>query len=59
VDGSLLAQAVLALIAAGAVYGGIRSDLRAMHESIERIERAAERAHHRLDNCAMGRRCED
>ena len=46
------------LIAAGAVYGGIRNDLKRMHERQERFERALEKAHERIDDCATcyGRR---
>jgi len=55
-DGSLLLQVVTVLIAAGAVYGGIRSDLKTIHENIRRIEKAAEKAHDRIDLVAGGRR---
>lgn len=53
VDDGLLWQMVTGLILAGAVYGGIRSDLRAMHENLRRIEKMAERAHHRLDQIGV------
>ena len=49
----LLWQLVTGLILAGAVYGGIRSDLRAMHENLRRVEKMAERAHNRLDQIGM------
>lgn len=39
------------LIAAGAVYGGIRSDLRAMHARQDRLEQALDKAHERIDGC--------
>lgn len=39
------------LIAAGAVYGGIRSDLKEMHEHIGRHEKAIDRLHIRMDDC--------
>lgn len=42
-------QVVYALVGAGAVYGGIRADLRAMHERITGAERGVIRAHERLD----------
>jgi hypothetical protein len=59
-DHSLLLQLVTILIAAGAVYGGIRSDLKSMHEAIARIERAAEKAHERIDSInGHGRRHTD
>lgn len=48
-DGSLLLQVVTVLIAAGAVYGGIRSDLKTIHEKIGRVEREADKAHDRID----------
>lgn len=48
-DGSLLWQIIIGLILAGAVYGGIRSDIRSMHEHIRRVERVADQAHLRLD----------
>ena len=56
-DGSLILQLVTALIAAGAIYGGIRSDLRQIHESVRRVEAAADKAHARIDNLTgVGRR---
>jgi len=46
------------LVAAGAVYGGIRNDLKVMHERQAAQDRAIERLHDRLDGCATchGRR---
>lgn len=45
------------MIGAGAVYGGIRNDLRNMHEQIARLERALEKAHERIDSISgHGRR---
>jgi len=56
-DGSLLLQVVTILIAAGAVYGGIRGDLKAIHQNLQRIEKAADKAHDRIDAIAgAGRR---
>jgi len=55
-DGGLLLQLVTVLIAAGAVYGGIRGDLKSIHEHLRRVERAAEKAHDRLDGLSAGRR---
>lgn len=41
---------VVALIAgAGAVYGGIRADIKAMHERITGAQAEAERANRRID----------
>lgn len=54
-DGSVMLQIVAALIAAGAVYGGIRSDLKAIHEQMMRIEQMAVKAHDRLDRVGIGR----
>lgn len=45
----LMLQIVIALVSAGAVYGGIRADLRAMHERIKAAHDAAIEAHRRLD----------
>lgn len=64
-DAPLLWQIIIGLIIAGAVYGGIRSDIKSMHEHIRRVERAADRAHARLDsfgcnsNNVKGRRTSD
>lgn len=58
-EGGLIYQIVTGLVLAGAVYGGIRSDLRSMHEHIKRIERAADQAHERIDRVTAGRRHED
>lgn len=56
-DGSLLLELATVLIAAGAVYGGIRSDLKLMHERINHAERVANKAHDRIDGMAnIGRR---
>ncbi len=53
IETGLLWQLVTGLILAGAVYGGIRQDLRTMHENLQRIEKMAERAHSRLDQIGM------
>lgn len=45
----LIAQVLYALVAGGAVYGGIRADIKAMHERISAAQRAADEAHRRLD----------
>ena len=36
-------------LGAGAIYGGIRADLKAMHERLKDNATATERAHERLD----------
>lgn len=56
---SLIYQIGSALILAGAVYGGIRSDLKALHEHIRRVEKDADKAHERLDLMGFGRRRAD
>lgn len=38
------------LFAGGMYYGAIRADLKALHEKIETANRAASRAHQRIDN---------
>ena len=43
-------QAVMLLISAGAVYGGIRADIKAIHERIATAEKAIDKAHDRIDN---------
>lgn len=43
-------QVVYALLGAGAVYGGIRADLKAMHGRIESAEKSAAQCHARLDS---------
>lgn len=58
-DSSVLLQIVSGLIAAGAVYGGIRSDLKSIHEHLARVERSADKAHERIDSIAGGRRSAD
>lgn len=46
----LIYQLLAGLFLAGAVYGGIRADLRAMHQQIIAAEKSADKAHDRLDN---------
>ena len=53
---NLIYQLAVALILAGAVYGGIRSDLKGLHEHIRRVEKDADKAHDRLDAIGYGRR---
>lgn len=45
----ILWQVVATIAAAGAIYGGIRADLKAMHERIALAAEAAARAHERMD----------
>lgn len=58
-DGGLILQTVAMLIAAGAIYGGIRSDIKSIHVHLRRIEDAAKAAHKRIDRCVYGRRVGD
>lgn len=45
----MVIQITAMLIGAGAVYGGIRADIRNFHRQIEEIRESAEAAHARLD----------
>ena len=47
------------LLVAGAVYGGIRADLRGLHSSIEVVGRATRRMHKRLDEHIYSERKKD
>lgn len=44
-----LVQIASTLIVAGAIYGGIRADIRSMHERISAAANAAAAAHARID----------
>jgi len=44
-----LIQIASTLIVAGAIYGGIRADIRSMHERISSAAESAAAAHARLD----------
>lgn len=53
-------QLAVMLLSAGAVYGGIRSDLKNTREKAEEAAHAARRAHERLDDHIQnGRRRDD
>ena len=53
-------QLAVMLLSAGAVYGGIRSDLKNTREKAEEAAYAARRAHERLDDHIQnGRRRDD
>lgn len=45
----IVAHVGTALVGAGAVYGGIRADIRSMHERIREAKDAAAAAHRRID----------
>jgi len=53
VDDHLIVQLVLYVLAAGAVYGGIRADLRHLHEKADQARESARRAHKRLDDLIL------
>lgn len=42
-------QIVLALVTGGAIYGGIRADIRSIHSKIDGAQDDADEAHRRLD----------
>lgn len=46
----LVYQVLMAVGTGGAIYGGIRADLRAMREQIAQASQSAAKAHERLDN---------
>lgn len=45
-DGSIVLQVVALLIGAGAAYGGIRADIKAIHE---RLKETADKLHHHIE----------
>lgn len=44
---------VVMILSAGAVYGAIRSDIKNIHEQIQRMETGIDAAHRRLDDILM------
>jgi hypothetical protein len=44
---------VVMILSAGAVYGAIRSDIKNIHEQIQRMESGIDSAHRRLDDILM------
>jgi len=46
----LVYQALTTAITGGAIYGGIRADLRATREKADQAQRAADIAHKRIDS---------
>ncbi len=54
-DGAVLVQIVTAVCSSGAVYAGIRADIRAQKERIGRVEQDVRRAHTRIDRQLEGR----
>lgn len=51
-----LGQALYGLFLAGAVYGGIRADLKGMHERLKGQELALQNAHRRIDDLLIKER---
>lgn len=51
-----VSQALYGLFLAGAVYGGIRADLKAMHERLKSQEVAVQHAHRRIDDLLIKER---
>lgn len=58
---NLLVQVASILVAAGAVYGGIRVDLKNIHRRQDKFDEALEKARDRIDDCmaCAGRRKTD
>lgn len=48
-DYNLLMQAAAIVVGAGAIYGGIRADLKQLRERVESNAQAVGRAHERMD----------
>lgn len=46
----LIGQVLAAVFTAGAIYGAIRADIRALIERVGNVERSASRAHQRIDS---------
>lgn len=46
----MIQQIAMALIGAGAVYGGIRADIKAIHERVAAAQETAKEAHRRIDS---------
>ncbi|HDR8925157.1 hypothetical protein [Burkholderia vietnamiensis] len=55
-DGAVLVQIVTAVCSSGAVYAGIRADIRAQKERIRRVELDVRDAHRRIDRQLEGRK---
>lgn len=53
-EGGLIIQIALYVLTAGAVYGGIRADLKHLHEKADAARESARRAHRRLDQLILG-----
>lgn len=49
----IVVQIVSYVAVAGAIYGGIRADLKAMHQRLDRVSASADKAHSRLDTLLL------
>lgn len=56
---AIVLQLVGMLLCAGAIYGGIRAEQRAMLRDISRQQREIDKAHDRIDRISGGRRHDD
>lgn len=43
------------VVVAAAIWGGIRADVKSIHERLDEVKRIADRAHARLDDFIMNR----
>lgn len=44
---------IVMILSAGSIYGAIRSDIKNMHERIERVEVSTDESRRRIDNILM------
>ena len=56
---NMLIELMGMFLAAGAVYGGIRIDLKNMHAKLDEISLSANDAHKRIDEFLLHRRNDD
>lgn len=52
-DGGLLWQVAAFLVAAGAVYGGIRNDIKSIHEQIAELKAQLHVERRRINECGI------
>lgn len=48
-DAQFVIQLVMGVLTAGAIYGGIRQDIRGIHATIRELSKSNKRAHKRID----------
>lgn len=51
-------QLIMALLLAGAVYGGIRADIKSIHANVRALHKSTKRAHKRIDRFYEERKVE-